>query len=56
MATLWAVALVGVALAIGLAIGQRNDPAGIGARPKGAVAPRISRDETDHDEFWRRLM
>ncbi|OBI89406.1 hypothetical protein [Mycobacterium sp. 1245805.9] len=56
MATLWAVALTGVALAIGFAIGQRSDPAGVGAQPKGAVATRISRDDVDNDDFWRRLM
>jgi hypothetical protein len=57
---LWAVVFTVMALAVGFAIRQRNDspaPTGTGSiRPEGAVTARISRSETDNDEFWRRLM
>lgn len=57
MAILWAVILTGVAVAVGFAIGQRNDSAATGSvRPKGAATARISRDDAHNDEFWRRLM
>lgn len=60
MVILWAAVLITMALAVGFALRQRNDPpapTGAGSvRPEGAVAARISRSETDHDEFWRRLM
>jgi hypothetical protein len=60
MAILWAIILTGVAVTVGFAIGQRNDPAVPAptrfVRAKGAVATRISRDESGDAEFWRRLM
>lgn len=57
MAILWAAILTGVAVAVGFAIGHRNDAATTGlAQPKGAMTARISRDDAGNDEFWRRLM
>jgi hypothetical protein len=59
-AILWAVVLTGVAVAVGFAIGHRNDSAARAtpglARPKRAATARIPRNDTDSDEFWRRLM
>ncbi|WP_156685586.1 hypothetical protein [Mycobacterium sp. Marseille-P9652] len=49
-----------MALAVGFAIRQRNDPptptATGSRRPEGAVTAPISRNETDNDQFSRRLM
>jgi hypothetical protein len=60
MVILWAAVFTAMVVAIGFAIRQRNDPAvptGTGSgRPEGAVAARITRGETENDEFGRRLM
>ena len=60
MVILWAAVFTAMVLAAGFAIRQRNDPpvaTGTGSvRAEGAVAARITRSETDGDEFWRRLM
>ena len=60
MVILWVVVFTVMVLAVGFALRQRNDPPAptgtSSVRPEGAVAARISRSETDHDEFWRRLM
>ena len=59
MVILWAIVFTAMALAVGFAVRQRNDPpapTGTGSiRPEGAVTARISQSETDK-EFWRRLM
>ena len=60
MVILWVAVFAAVVVAVGFAISQRDDPpapTGTGpVRPEGAVAARISRGETENDEFWRRLM
>ena len=60
MVILWAAVFTAMVFAVGFAIRQRNDPpapTGTGSvRAEGAVAARITRSETDGDEFWRRLM
>ena len=60
MVVFWAAVFTAMVVAIGFAIRQRNDPAvptGTGSgRPEGAVAARITRGETENDEFGRRLM
>jgi len=60
MLILWGAVFTAIVLAAGFALRQRSDPpapTGNGSvRPEGAVTARISRSETDNDEFWRRLM
>jgi hypothetical protein len=60
MVTLWAAVFTAMALAVGFALRQRTDPpapTGTGSvRPESAVAARISRSDTENEEFWRRLM
>ncbi len=60
MTLLWGAVFTAIVLAIGFALRQRSDsPAstGTGSRWTGsAVAAHITGNETDNDEFWRRLM
>lgn len=60
MVILWAAVFTVMVLVVGFAIRPRSDtpaPTSTGSvRPEGAVAARITRSETDNDEFWRRLM
>ena len=60
MVILWAAVFTAMVVAVGFAIRQRNDPpapSGTGSvRSEGAVATRITRGETENDEFRRRLM
>ncbi|HTX93339.1 MAG TPA: hypothetical protein VME67_00010 [Mycobacterium sp.] len=60
MVILWAVVFTAMGLALGFGVRQRNEPpaptAAGSVRPEGAVSARISRSETNNDEFWRRLM
>ena len=60
MVILWGVVFSAMALVVGFAIRQRKDPPAPTAtgslQPQGAVTSRISRSETDNDEFSRRLM
>jgi hypothetical protein len=57
---LWGVVFIAMDLAVGLTIRQRTDPpaptATGSSQPEGAVTARISRSETDNDEFSGRLM
>jgi hypothetical protein len=60
MVILWVGVFTAMALAVGVAIRQQNHPpapTGTGSvRPQGTAAPRVSRNDADTDEFWRRLM
>jgi hypothetical protein len=59
MVPLWAALAIAMVLAVRVAARRPSDPpAPTGTaytRPKGMVAPRVARSETD-DEFYRRLM
>jgi uncharacterized membrane protein len=60
MVILWAAVFTAIVVAVGFAVRQRNDPAAPtgtdSVRPEGAVAARVTRGETENDEFGRRLM
>lgn len=60
MVILSGVVFSAMALAVGFAIRQRNDPPAPTAtgsiRPEGAPTARIGGSETGNDEMWRRLM
>ena len=60
MVILWAVVFTAMALAVGFAIRQRNDPPAPtstgSVQSEGMAAAHIGRSETDDDDYYRRLM
>lgn len=60
MVLLWAALAIAMVLAVRFAARRPSDPpAPTGTaytRPKGMVATRVARSETDDAEFYRRLM